>query len=192
MNVRKHIDGFAVFLIILIIAVAINEYLTFPNFKARSVRVAAPPSQPKPSRRQPVAFKVRQVSLDYINRKSYTELNLFHELDQPAPETVWVTTTYYSPDSARAEDWTVTTKIDHPFDKGNGEIFVAASDWDLPPLMSKPGAGYFARVDVSSEYQGRFYDPDYHYSSDPRNAVPVVIHWPDDSMPARASKKFSR
>lgn len=193
MNVRKHVDGFAVFLIILSIAVSINEYLTFPNFKVLPVRIAAPHPQPKINGpQQPVTFKVRQVSLDYNSRKSYTELNLFRPLDQPAPDKVWVTTTFFSPDSTRAEDWTVTTEFHQPFDKGNGEVFVATEHWDLPPLLDKPGAGYFARVEVSSEYQGKVYEPEYSYSSDPRNAMPVVIHWPDEDVLARDSKKLAR
>jgi hypothetical protein len=180
MNFRRHVDGFAVFLIILTIAIFIHEYLNLPILKVTPIRVATPPAQPPVGKPQPVAFKVRQVSLDYINKKSYTEISLFHEPGQPVPEKVWVFTSFHSPQSTRAEDWTVSTEFHRPFDKGYGETFVAVSDWDLPPLLNRPGEGYFARVEVSSEAQGKFYDADYHYSSDPANAVPVVIHWPDE------------
>jgi hypothetical protein len=192
MNARKHIAGFVIFSFILGSAILISNFLTIPDAVIPPVLSAEAPRMTIKRQQTPVTFRVRQVSLDYNSGKSYTELNLFRPLDQPAPDRVWVTTTFFSPDSTRAEDWSIITEIQRPFDNGNGEIYVAADHWELPPLMSRPGAGYFARVDVSSEYQGKFYDPDYHYSSDPRNAVPVVIHWPDDSTPARASKKFAR
>jgi hypothetical protein len=199
MNFRRHVDGFAVFLIILTSAIfinEINEYLNFPNLKLRPARVATSHTQTPVASPQPVKFKVRQVSLDYINKKSYTEIRLFLEPGQPVPEKVWVFTSFYSPDSALAEQWVVSTEFRRPFDKGDGETFVAVTDWDLPPRLSKPGAGYFAHVDVSSEAQGKFYDADYHYSSDPAKAVPVVIHWPDKKGAAttttRDAKNFSR
>lgn len=193
MNVRKHVDGFAVFLIIFSSIVFIYEYLNFPNWKVSSVRVAAPPTQPATSKPQPIDFRVRQVSLDYINKKSYTELTLFRQPHKPAPEKIWVTTTYFSPDTARAEDWTTITEIRQPFSRGNGDVVVAAAEWDLPPALETPGAGYFARVHVSSEYQGHFSPPDYQSESAIENAVPVVVHWPDKrGASASTSKKFSR
>lgn len=193
MNVRKHLAGFALFSFILGSAILINHLLTIPNVTIPPVlRPEATPVIVKEW--QPVIYRVRQVSLDYRNKKSYTELSLYRQLHRPAPETVWVTTTYFSPDSTRAEDWTTITEIRHPFARGNGEeVVVATANWELPPSLETPGAGYFARVHVSSEYQGNIYPPDYLHSSDIANAVPVVVHWPDKkSVAVSAAKKFSR
>jgi hypothetical protein len=192
MNARKHLAGFAVFSLILGSAILINHFLTIPY------ATIAPVLYPETARvtvreQQPVTYRVRQVSLDYVNQKSYTELSLFRQLGQPAPETIWVTTTYFSPDSTRAEDWTTVTEIRQPFARGNWGIFVATAEWELPPAVETPGAGYFARVYVSSESQGNFYPPDYQSKSDLAQAVPVVVHWPDNkSVSAVTAKKFSR
>jgi hypothetical protein len=177
MNATKHVAGFALFSFILGSAILINHFLSFPRAVLRPV--VRPKPVPAKVKEQPVTFRVRQVSLDYINKRSYTELNLFQEPGQPMPEKVWVLTTFYSPDSVRAEDWTTIEEIHSPFDRGDGGRFVVVTSNSLPPLLSKTGAGYFARVEVSSQAEGKFYPPDYHYSSDPANALPVVIHWPD-------------
>jgi hypothetical protein len=192
MNARKHLAGFVIFSIILGSAILINHFLTIPKATIPPVvsYIAAPVMAGKS---QPVSYHVRQVSLDYLNKKSYTELSLFIEPNQPEPERVWVTTTYFSPDSARAEDWTTITEIPQPFARGNGEVFVAAAEWELPPALQTPGAGYFARVYVSSEAEGKFYPPDYLSKSDLADAVPVVVHWPDKKSAATIpAKKFSR
>jgi hypothetical protein len=195
MNVRKHVAGFAVFLIILTSAIVIHEYLNFPGWKVRPVRVTTPP----PPRRvvkstQPVDYRVRQVSLDYVNRKSYTEVVLTRQPGRPAPDRIWVMTGFYSPDSARAEEWNISAELKDPFGEGDEVVFVAESDWDLPPLTNASGAGYFARVHVSSEYEGRVSPPDYGYSESGRYVpIPVVVHWPvKQGASASAPGKFSR
>lgn len=194
MNVRKHLAGFAIFSVILGSAILINHFLTIPDAVIAPV-INRPEaiSVTVKDVRQPVTFRVRQVSLDYINKKSYTELSLFSHPDVPLPEKIWVMTTYFSPDSELAEDWTVIKEIRQPFASGAGETFVAASDWDLPPRLDKPGAGYFARVYVSSEHQGKFYEPDYSAPRDIAKAVPVVVHWPDKTpLAGSTAKKRSR
>jgi hypothetical protein len=192
MNTRKHVAGFAVFSIILGSAILINHFLNIPDAAIPPV-VSHEESPVRAKEPQLVIYRVRQVSLDYINKKSYTELTLFRQPHEPAPEKIWVTTTYFSPDTARAEDWTTITEIRQPFNRGNGDVVVASAEWDLPPALETPGAGYFARVHVSSEYQGHFSPPDYQSESDIENAVPVVVHWPDKrGASARTAKKFSR
>jgi hypothetical protein len=192
MNVRKHLAGFTLFSVILGSAILINHFLTIPYAAIPPVQI----SEATPVRiteEPPVTFHVRQISLDYINRKSYTELSLFRQPDQPAPETVWVKTTYFSPDSTRAQIWTTIAEIRQPFSRGNGQVFVATADWELPPSLKTPGDGYFARVSVSTEAQGTFYPPDYQSESEIEDSLPVVVHWPEeDGFPVRNAKKFSR
>jgi hypothetical protein len=192
MNARKHVAGFIVFSIVLSSAVLINYFLTIPD----AILPAVPVPQPviiSVQEKSPLAYRVRQVSLDYIHRKSYTELSLELKSGQPAPETIRVTTTYFSPETTRAEDWTTITKISEPFERGNQTVVVATADWELPPTLYTEGAGYFARVEVSAEYQGVSYQVAARSGSDIVDAVPVVVHWPDKKeMAARAAKKFSR
>lgn len=192
MNARKHVAGFVVFSFILGSAILINHFLTIPQATIPPVPIqeAIPVTVKEP---QAVTYRVRQVSLDYANKKSYTELRLFRQPNQPAPERVWVTTTYFSPDTTRAEDWTTVTEIRQPFANGDGEIFVATADWDLPPALQTPEAAYFARVYVSSESQGRVSPPDYQANSNIADATPVVVHWPNKkSVTASTAKNFTR
>jgi hypothetical protein len=100
-----------------------------------------------------------------------------------------VITTYRSPNSELAESWVVTKEIREPFAGGDSAVVVAASDWDLPPASNAHGEGYFARVDVSSEHQGKFYPPDYRANSGVADAEPVVIHWPDQKNAAAGTAK---
>jgi hypothetical protein len=194
MNFRKHLAGFAIFSLILGSAILINNFLTMTVATIPPVlsREAAPVIIKE--RQQPITYRVRQVSLDYINKKSYTELSLEREPDQFMPEAIWVTTTYFSPDSTRAEDWTTITKISEPFANGDHAIVVAVSDWDLPPASNKDKPGFFARIYVSSESSDNNSSSSVvQFSPDLTGAVPVVLHWPDEQRDsAMTSKKFIR
>lgn len=192
MNVRKHLAGFAIFSIIVGSAILINYFLNIPDarippvIRPEAVAGAAKAQQP------PVTFRVQQISLDYNRGRSYTQLSLFRQPDQPVPEKVWVMTTFFSPDSPRAEDWSISTAIPQPFANGNGESFVATGEWDLPPLLDKPGASYFARIYVSSESQGKFSEADFQTKGDVTDAIPVVIHWPEEKSKATAGTAQKR
>jgi hypothetical protein len=193
MNVRQHLAGFAIFSVILGSAIFINHYLNIPTATIPPVPLAEAPSGRVKEHEPPVSFRVRQVSLDYNQLKSYTELRLFRRLDRPVPERVWVLTTFFSPDSVHAESWTTVEEIKQPFTSANGEAFVVISSRGLPPSPATPGAGYFARVEVSSQSEGTFYQPSHQINSDFTHAVPVVVHWPDQQgAPARMAKARAR
>lgn len=191
MNLRKHIDGFAVFLIILTIAVCINEYLTWPSWKAPRVRIAAPLPQETTGNQQPINFNVRQVSLDFIKGESHTTLTLKREAGQSAPEKLRVTTIFFSPEHPARGSWTSKTEIRRPFASGD-QIEVNATgecEWCVP--FDTPKSGYFARVYVSTEDYDNSYPPDGQFNRDITTAVPVVVHWPDAmKQPAIASKNM--
>ncbi|MDT4898393.1 MAG: hypothetical protein QOH25_3470 [Acidobacteriota bacterium] len=192
MNVRKHLAGFAIFSVILGSAILINKFLTIqettlvsvPQPIATSVTVKNP---------LPVIYRVGQVSLDYINKKSYTVVNLERQPDQPAPETLWITTFYFSPDYSPARGWTTTTEIRQPFARGDHTEFIATAECALCSLSETPGAGYFARVYVSAEYPVNSYPPDFQSNREIMGASSVVIHWPDNKWQvAPTGEKFSR
>lgn len=193
MNVRKHLAGFAIFSFIVGSAILVNHFLNIPDARIPPV---IRPEAVAGTVKAPVTFRVQQISLDYNRGRSYTQLSLFRQLDQPAPEKVWVMTTFFSPDSPRAESWSISTAISQPFANGNGQSVVAIGNWDLPPLLEsdKPGAGYFARIYVSSESQGKFTEADYQNKGDVTDAIPVVIHWPDEKSMASSgpTRKRSR
>lgn len=189
MNLRKHIDGFAVFLIILTIAVCINEYLITPRWKAPRIRVAVPLPQETPGRQQPINFNVRQVSLDFIKGESHTTLTLKREAGQSVPEKLRVTTIFFSPEYPARGSWTSQTEIRRPFASGD-QIEVTATgecEWCVP--FDTPKSGYFARVYVSTEDDDNSHPPDGQFNRDITTAVPVVVHWPDTMKPSATIPK---
>ncbi len=191
MNLRKHIDGFAVFLIIVTIAVGINEYLTWPSWKAPRVRVAAPLPQETTGNQQPINFNVRQVSLDFIKGESHTTLTLKREAGESAPEKLRVTTIFFSPEYPARGSWTSRTEILRPFASGDQIEVTATSDCEWCVPFDTPRSGYFARVYVSTEDDDNSYPPDGQSSRDITTAVPVVVHWPDALRRAAVTSKYS-
>jgi hypothetical protein len=193
MNVRKHLAGLAIFSVILGSAIFINHFLTIPNVTILSDPRRLPFSDMK-KRPQPVSYNVEQVSLDFANNKSYTQLTLERQPGQPAPEKLWVTTYYFSPEPASGRGWTTTTEIPQPFAQRDKIELITASSCDLYSSSSAtPGGGYFARVYVSTEYADESYPPDAQSNRDITNATPVVVRWPDDKrQSADTMDKFVR
>ena len=179
MNLRKHIQGFAVFLIILTTAIVIYEYLTTPSWKVSRVPVIAPLPQETTPSPQPISFKVRQVSLDFINFESHTTLTLKPEAGQPLPEKLWVTTVFFAPDSAPGRGWTSKAEIRRPFAGSESFEITATGKCDWCEASQLPRAGYFARVYVSTEYADNAYPADAQFNRGITDAEPVVVHWPD-------------
>jgi hypothetical protein len=192
MNVRKHLAGLAIFSIILGSAIFINHFLTSPNVTIPSAPSRQPFSDMKKGP-QPIAYHVEQVSLDFLNNKSYTQLMLERQPGQPAPEKLWVTTYYFSPESARGRGWTTTTEISQPFAQRDKIELITASSCDLYSSSATPVAGYFARVYVSTKYADESYPPDAQFNRDITTATPVVVRWPDDKrQSADTMDKFVR
>ena len=184
MNVRKHLAGFAIFSIILGSTVFINYFLTLPN-------PTIPPVPLRPLVADAIAspnfsYKVRQVSLDFAKVTGYTSLSLRLRSGQPAPETIWVTTYFFSPEIA-GSGWSSTTQIHQPFAAGDEVELVATDSLDWGSFPKTREVSYFARVGVSS------WPSDVKFARDITTAMPVVVHWPDKkSVSASAAKKFSR
>jgi hypothetical protein len=192
MNVRKHLAGLALFSVILGSAIFINHFLNIPNATIPSVPLQLPLSVTK-EKSPPVDYEVGQVLLDFINKKSYTELTLKRQPGQPSPEKLWVTTYYFSPDYASGRWWTSQTEISQPFAKGDQINLVTASSCDLCSSSDTPRVGYFARVYVSTEYADKSYPPDARFNRDITTATPVVIRWPDDKRQSAGTiDKFVR
>jgi hypothetical protein len=189
MNLRKHIDGFAVFLIVLTSVVCINEYLT-QGWKVPRARVAAPLPQATVDKQQPVNFDVRQVSLDFIKGKSYTTLTLKREAGQFAPRKLWVTTFFFAQGDGTRGSWTSQVEIDRPFANGGDQIELTATDecqWDA--FSDTPRVAYFARVYVSTEDYDNSYRANGRLSHDITTAMPVVVHWPEMMKPSAITSK---
>jgi hypothetical protein len=176
MNLRKHLAGFAIFFVILGGAIFINNYLTIPNVRIPSVPFNAPPLLvDKIEKPQPVNYKVRLVSLDFINKESYTALVLKREAGQTAPEKLWVTTVFFSPSRPTGKVLKSNAGILQPFAHGDVLEYVVTSSFDWCESGNIPRAGYFARVYVSADYADSPYPPDVVFDSDIRTAIPVLV-----------------
>lgn len=176
MNLRKHLAGLLIFSIILGSAIFINHVLTLPNPTISSI-----PRHPLIAdvvENSGISYTVRMVSLDLTDRtRGYTVLRLKLLPGQPAPQKLWVTTFYFSPDIVPGGSWSSTTEFSQPFAKGD-EVEVVASDawnWTEPP-----GADYFARVSVSTGNTDDSYPPDIRFDRNVNGAIPVVIQWPNN------------
>lgn len=183
MSVRKHVAGFIIFSFILGSAIFINYFLTIPS-------ATIPPIPLRPlivetlESSETINYKVQQVSLDFNNAMGYTALSLKLRPGQPAPEKLWVTTSYFSPEIA-GSGWSSTVGISQPFAKGDQVELVAADSWDWGKPSSGPRVGYFANVQVSTGYNDNSYPPEARLNRDITNAEPVVVHWPDGIRAAR-------
>ena len=178
MNLRKHVAGFVIFSIILGGAIFINAYLTAPTATVPPVSTSELIHQisiEEVEVPEPVNFKVRLVSLDFINRQSYTALKLKREAGQPAPERLWITTVFFLPDRGFGKLLTSNTEILKPFVNGDIVEYVAASSCDWCESANIPRAGYFARVYVSANYADSSYLPDINFDFDIKTATPVVV-----------------
>jgi hypothetical protein len=186
MNVRKHLAGFALFSLILGSAIFINYFLTLPDATIPPVPTQLLIAEAMESPR--FTYKVRQVSLDLANGTGYTTLRLRLRSGEPAPESIWVRTSYFSPDIARS-GWSSMVEIRQPFASGE-EVEIVAADswhWEVHPTHPTAKASYFAHVDVAS------WPSDVRFSRDMTTATPVVMHWPDEEkVSAPTIKKFSR
>jgi hypothetical protein len=152
MNVPKHIAGLVLFIFIVSISVFIVGIVTaplemIPPFKETKLSCVYELSEAAP----PVGYKVQLVSLDFINRESYTTLTLKRDLSRPAPERIWVATSFYTLERPH-ESWTSgAVEIRLPFADSDEVRLTLKSSCYWCSDASAPRAGYYARVQVSAE-----------------------------------------
>jgi len=175
MNLRKHVAGFVLFSVIVGSAVFVNAYLNAPT----------PTISPVPLREEVIprrfvevstpqfTYNVRQVSIDSVNKQSYTQLVLKRQPGQLAPESLWVTTVFFVPGQGTAGKILMSTKqIRQPFVHGDNLEYTVSSQCEWCGFPSVAKAGYFARVFVSTDSEN-LYPSD--FDSDIRKATPVVV-----------------
>lgn len=176
MNVRKHFAGFALFSFILGSAILINNFLAAPTVSITTDPFIVPDMPvEKIAKPQEINYKTRMVSLDFINKQSYTVLSFKREGSLPVPEKLWVTTVFFSPDRPTGKILTSSVEILKPFARSDSLEYVVTSPCDWCASASLPGAGYFARVYVLADDADSSYPPDIEFDSDITTAVPVVV-----------------
>jgi hypothetical protein len=193
MNLRKHLAGFALFSVIVGCTILINSFLSVPAIKVRSVLIKEAVPQAPFEASQPINFKVRQVSLDRMSNKSYTELRLERQPGQPLPEELWVTTIFFTPEHPGIAAMS-KVKIRQPFAQSDQSDFVAAASDSSFAVQKMPASEYYARVYVSPNSSDNSTFTDENFVRDITHAMPVVIQWPDIArQPSISSlKKLTR
>lgn len=174
MRLQKHLQGFVVFLTVLISIIFIYEYIHWPFAGERRVKLLAPVSEPAADEPPAADYGVRLVSLDFINGKSYTTLSLKLRPGQPAPERLLVRTRFYVPGGEENQSWTTTAGVTRPRASGGRVEVTIASDCYWCDRPDAPRDGYFADVSVSAQYEGKTFPLETDGDS-VKAAVPVVV-----------------
>jgi hypothetical protein len=187
-NLRKHAAGFALFSVIVGSAIFINAYLRLLTIKPDPVLIRETVPQAPLRASQTISFKVRQVSVDLVNKETYTELRLERQPGQDVPEHLWVTTVFFTP----AHPGIVgISKVEITLSQSNQSDFVATAS-NITFARNMDGGECFARVYVSTRYSDYSNFQDETFIRDLTDAVPVVIHWPSGRVETKVTvKKFT-
>lgn len=150
MSFKKHVAGFALFTVILSSIILINNFLTHAKVKVPSSHLRLPFSvrEETPEQR---GYTVRLVSLDFIHKQIYTALTLERQPGESGPQSLWVTTHFFSPDYP-GRVWTSVAEIRQPFARADRIEYVATAPCNFCASPDTPRAGYFARVKISTDY----------------------------------------
>lgn len=176
MKLGKHFAGVALFFVIFASTVIVTNFLTAPIGTVSPIKLnATPPGHIVDMTPQPINYKVRLVSLDFNNGKSYTTLILKREAGQPAPEKLWVRTLFFAPDHDASKGWSSLAEIRRPFSYGERVEITATGKCDWCEERDAPKAGYYAQVYVSTEYAGDLHTPAERASRNIMTAIPVVV-----------------
>ncbi|HEX8708444.1 MAG TPA: hypothetical protein VF723_09400 [Pyrinomonadaceae bacterium] len=180
MRIGKHLPGVTLFFIILGSMISLTGYLTALSGIVRTVAFDARPStRAAAADRLPVNYSVDYVSLDFINRKSYTTLTLRREPGQPAPQSVWVRTYFIRPeDGPQSALPSAAIEIREPFAEANRVTYTLPGDC---VRCEEPGAAkssYYARVAVSTAGPEETGLSGVKLTYDIRTAIPVLVQAP--------------
>lgn len=175
MNVPKHVAGIALFIFIVSVSVFIAAIVAAPLQMIPPVPLGAS-SHRNAAESQSVSYHVQIVSVDFINRESYTSLSLKRERGAPAPDSLWVYTSFFVPEYPN-KSWSGSpVELREPFSEGDevSSITVtAACPWCGD--ANAPRAGYYARVRVSTVSSEAAARRDEDFDPDIKTAIPVLV-----------------
>ncbi|HEX8494190.1 MAG TPA: hypothetical protein VF658_15185 [Pyrinomonadaceae bacterium] len=152
MNIPKHAAGLALFTFIVGASVFIAGLLIEPaiTLQIPPVRIDVPPYS-RTLATQLVAYKAQFVSLDFINHQSYTTLRLKRDAAGPAPERIWVYTSFFTLTSPLHEHWRIEpVEILNPFANGDEVSLTVAAPCQWSAERRVPRSGFYAKVGVST------------------------------------------
>lgn len=149
MNLSKHVAGIALFIFIVGSSVLIVSMVAAPLQMIPPVQIKEPLSVSRTGAKS-VAYTVQLVSLDFINRESYTTLRLKRDTRLPAPDTLWVSTYFFVPEFTSHGWSSAPVEIQDPFAGGDEVSLTLTGACPLCADANAPRSGYYARVGVST------------------------------------------
>jgi hypothetical protein len=174
MNIPKHVAGIALFILIVAVSVFIASIVAAPLQMIPPVQIKAT-RLPPVNASTPVNYKVQLVSLDFINRKSYTTLTLKRDAGSPAPDVLWVETSLFIPEHPYQSWWGQPIEIRQPFANGDQVSLTVTADCEWCADASAPRAGYYARVGVSTTSAEDATCRAAQVKADIKTALPVLV-----------------
>jgi hypothetical protein len=172
---QKHIAGLALFIFIVISSVYILGIVAAP------LRMIPPVPLGMPFVRnvvvsQPVSHRVQLVSLDFNTETSYTTLALKREGNNPAPDKLWVNTSFFVPE-APGKLWSSgPVEILEPFVNGGSEVsLTVVSRFPWSSSANALRAGYYALVTVSTVSADDALRRAEQTDADIKTAAPVLV-----------------
>ena len=174
MNVPKHAAGIALFILIVSVSVFIAAIVAVPLQMIPPVPINAS-SHRNAAGSQPVSYKVQLVSVDFINRESYTTLRLKRERGAPAPDSLWVYTSFFVPEYPN-KSWSGSpVELREPFAEGDKVSLTVTAACPWCGDANAPRAGYYARVQVSTVSSEAAARRDQDFDPDIKTATPVLV-----------------
>jgi hypothetical protein len=179
MNIPKHAAGILLFIFIAVISIWIVSIVAAPLEIIPTVALHEPKAAYKPAEASEqvsqISYRVQLVSLDFINRESYTTLKLKRQPDGPAPGKLWVCTSFFVPEYPQKEWSSALVEINEPFAGGDEVSLTVTGACPSCADASAPRAGYYARVSLSTVQGDSACGPGERAQTDIKTAIPVLV-----------------
>ena len=107
MNIPQHAAGISLFIFIAVVSIFIVSLMAAPLEMippvALDARTKVDKATDESAQVPHVRYRAQLVSLDFINRQSYTTLKLVRLPDGPVPDKLWVCTSFFVPEYPQKE-----------------------------------------------------------------------------------------
>lgn len=175
MNTPKHVAGVALFIFIVSASIFINGMMTAPVLTIPPVPLLDTTPTRTTTGSPPFRYQAQLVSIDFINRQSYTTLKLKRHSGWPTPERLWVYTLFFVPEYPHMSWSSGPVEVIRPFRDSDEATITVAGECPLCDDSRAPRSGYYARVYATT-------NPNYYDSlragkidTDITTAIPVLV-----------------
>jgi hypothetical protein len=175
MNIPKHIAGLALFILIVGASIFIANIMAAPVLTIPPVPLLDASPSRDTTELSPFRYGARLVSLDFINRQSYTTAKLKRHANLPAPERLWVYTLFFIPEYPQIRWTSGPVEVLRPFEDSDEATITVSGECALCGDSRAPRSGYYARVYVSTSPSEWYLWRDAKIDTDIASAIPVLV-----------------